>query len=516
MNSNITDLRNRVEQFCSSPSSLLSNENVLLLTDIFKALFTEADCKNRNQLLQMIGVLRLASETSTTVFSISLGLVAFAAYDDRDDDFAEFMFRYACDLDDSNSNRNNLAYMLRRNKSGLLNSHEIILLLLPGVKSREPYCLTNMGLCFALCLSTPDDWKSADELFSLMPDEIHGVVFWWEQLGVNNEIEGFLVHFFLLRHCKITHSKLGSIKYLAWKIKSTLGNFPVWLSEPYRFDSLDDAIQSVDGVNSDGMIEEYLESMPHTRDSVNKIIEAWKHNKIRQLYDKLISDYGDILAEDEKAKIEFDYKNIFDNPFATKLVSIEDVSKCLSEVSSQEDFNYLHNLVIRISEKISFSSEETLWGRLLHEIIKNSNTQYVVWLVNWFQNDDDKMWWPLIPVNRVFAEILRLSCQFNRPECIDILRDSGANYADIQEECWDEPCVAYDKEDDEHSSPLAFAIDSNAKNCYMTILQWIHETNSDSSKEGKYVWISSETKSVFTEVPELLKNKDLDWPLSIG
>ncbi len=515
MDRNSTDLQARVEKFCLSPGPLFTDENELLLSDLLKALFLEKDYKNRNQLLQMIGMVRCSSDTSIATYSTILGSIAFAAYESNENDFAEFLFRSVCDLTDSISNKNNLAYMLRRYKSGNINSREIITLLLPGVKEYEPYCLTNMALLFALNLSTSDDWKHADVLFSLMPDNINGVDTWWENLGRNNEIEGYLVHFFLLRYDRITHSCLGTIKSLAWRLKRMLDKFPAWLSEQYEFDSLSDVLRNGDGVYSDELLEEYLDTMPNDRVSIDIMIDALKIKKPLPIYAKLFSKCRDLLTDVEKASLDYEYRCYYDNPFATKLNTVDDVSSCLSEVSSQEDFNLLYEYILRISEGVSFSSVDSIFGKLLFEMAKNDNTLCISYLVNWFRNDTDNKWWPLIPVDRVFAEIVRLSCAFDKPDCIEALRNSGADYKGIREECWDEPFVGLDEHDDSHSSPLVFAIDANSRACYMVLLKWMSGENLNISEEGKYIWVSSKCMDVFTVVPDLLKDNNIDWPISI-
>ena len=90
--------------------------------------------------------------------------------------------------------------------------------------------MINMGLLFALSLSDPKDWRTADELFSLLPSELSGADNWWEELGKSGEIEGWLVHFFLLRHKKIDHSELGTIDSLASHLTQHIDGFPDWLA----------------------------------------------------------------------------------------------------------------------------------------------------------------------------------------------------------------------------------------------------------------------------------------------
>lgn len=114
-----------------------------------------------------------------------------------------------------------------------------------------------MGLLFALRLSTPDDWKTADELFALLPNELTGADSWWEKLGKNNESEGYLVHFFLLRHEKIEHSDLGSIKS-----NTRYPNSPNGITDPEY--SIDVGIQNLAACLSAAEVENLID-MEHIK-----------------------------------------------------------------------------------------------------------------------------------------------------------------------------------------------------------------------------------------------------------
>lgn len=234
MDDEYVKLQIRTREFCSNSVSLSEEENRTLLKDLLRAMCIEEDSKKRNQLEQMVALVRHSSEINTTGYHFFLGNTAYDAYGSGDAVFAEFLFRRAYELSsESDIYSNNLAYVLRKSRNNPLNSNEIIMLLLPGVQKHDPFCLINMGLLFALSLSEPDDWRTADDLFSLLPNSLVGAEDWWEELGKKGDLEGWLVHFFLLRHEKIDHSDLGSIKSLAQRLAQHIDGFPDWLAKDY-------------------------------------------------------------------------------------------------------------------------------------------------------------------------------------------------------------------------------------------------------------------------------------------
>ena len=79
---------------------------------------------------------RISTMTNSKTYAHVLHSIAFEEYESRDIDFAEYLFRSACDLVDDNSLNNNLAYVLRRKRNDAINSCEIITLLLLGVQER--------------------------------------------------------------------------------------------------------------------------------------------------------------------------------------------------------------------------------------------------------------------------------------------------------------------------------------------------------------------------------------------
>lgn len=314
MSADIAKLNKRVERFCSSPSPLFLDEAQLLLKELLKAFCYEEDFLKRNRLEQLLGMIRRASETDVSTYAHVLHSIAFEEYEAGNTDFAEYLFRSACDLVDDNSLNNNLAYVLRRKRDDSINSCEVITLLLPGVQEREPFCLINMGLLFALRLSTPDDWKTADELFALLPNGLTGADSWWEKLGKNNESEGYLVHFFLLRHEKIEHSDLGSIKSIALQLAKNIDGFPEWLAKDYAIETLDDVIECLDDPDFDTILEDFLEKMSCTRESVEEMLETVSALDLWPVYNKLLTDCVALLSQEELAKLKADYTEKFSIP----------------------------------------------------------------------------------------------------------------------------------------------------------------------------------------------------------
>ena len=314
MSADIVKLNKQVEQFCSRPSSLFLDETQTLLKELLKAFCYEEDFLRRNKLEQLLGMMRRSSETNVSAYAHVLHSIAFEEYEAGDIDFAEYLFRSACDLVDDNSLNNNLAYVLRRKRDDWINGCEVITLLLPGVQEREPFCLINMGLLFALRLSSPNDWKTADDLFALLPDGLTGADSWWEKLGKNNESEGYLVHFFLLRHDKIEHSNLGSIKSIAMRLAKSIDGFPEWLAADYAIETLDDVIECIDDPDFDSILEDFLEKMPCSRESVDEMLEAVSGLDLWSVYNKLLTDCVALLSQEELAKLKADYKEKFSIP----------------------------------------------------------------------------------------------------------------------------------------------------------------------------------------------------------
>lgn len=122
MSADIAKLNKRVEQFCSDPSTLFLDESQILLKELLKAFFYEEDFLRRNKLEQFLGMTRRSSETDVSTYAHILHSIAFDEYEAGNIDFAEHLFRNACDLVDDGSLNNNLAYVLRRKRDDSINS----------------------------------------------------------------------------------------------------------------------------------------------------------------------------------------------------------------------------------------------------------------------------------------------------------------------------------------------------------------------------------------------------------
>ena len=314
MSADIEKLYKQVEQFCKNPSPLPFDEAKLLLNDLHKVCFYEADFLKRNKLEQLIDIIRRSSATDLTTYGHILHSIAFREYKDGNIDFAEYLFRRACDLVDDYSLNNNLAYVLRRKKDDSITTVEIITLLLPGVREQDSFCMINMGLLFALNLSASDDWQTADELFSLLPDELNGADAWWESLAKEGDIEGYLVFFFLLRHGKIDHSNIGSVKSIAMRLIKSISGFPDWLAKVYAIETLNDVVECIDDPDFYPILEDFLEKMPCSRESVDEMLKVVSGWDLLPVYNKLLIDRAALLTPEELAKLRANYKKKFDLP----------------------------------------------------------------------------------------------------------------------------------------------------------------------------------------------------------
>lgn len=216
--------------------------------------------------------------------------------------------------------KNNLAYMIRRNEysfDGLDAATTSLKLLMPGVKEKEPFSIVNTALVLCLLLKEDHDWQTADKLFEYVTEKEKSVCDWWANLG--EEVEGYLVHFFLLRHNKVEHSDLGSIKSIAMRLKKSIETFPTWLAEEYVIETLDDVIDCLDDPDFDSILEDFLEEMPCTRESVDEMLEVIAGWDLWQVYNKLLTECTALLTTAEVAKLKADYKEKFSIPLPDEI-----------------------------------------------------------------------------------------------------------------------------------------------------------------------------------------------------
>ena len=78
------------------------------------------------------------------------------------------------------------------------------------------------------------------------------------------------------------------------------------------FGSLEDAIESFMVSGDCDSYDNYIESMPNTRETVNELLNACSGYDLLEIYTKLLIDCSDILTGEERCKLKKDYKkNLF-------------------------------------------------------------------------------------------------------------------------------------------------------------------------------------------------------------
>lgn len=211
--------------------------------------------------------------------------------------------------------KNRLACMIRRNEysfDDLDKATAALKLLVPGIKKKEPFSIVNTALVLCLLLKEDYDWRTADRLFKYVTEEEQTVCDWWANLG--EDVEGYLVHFFMLRHGKINQSKLGSIKSITARLTKSIKEFPKWLAKDYAIETLDDVISCLDDTNFNSILEDFLEHMPCSRESVDEMLKTISTLDLLPVYNKLLTDCVALLSLEELAKLKADYKEKFSIP----------------------------------------------------------------------------------------------------------------------------------------------------------------------------------------------------------
>lgn len=267
---------------------------------------------------EKVACINLAAAMSITFLRDALILgFSMEAYEAKDYSTAFYGFLKGAQVGSSDA-KNNLAYMIRRNEygfdglDGLDKAATALKLLVPGVKEREPFSIVNTALILCLILKEDHDWQTADKLFKYVTEKEQSVCDWWANLG--EDIEGYLVHFFLLRHEKIEHSNLGSIKSIALRLSKSIDGFPEWLAKEYAIETLNDVIECLDDPDFDTILEDFLEKMPCSRESVEEMMETVSTLDLWSVYNKLLTDCAALLSPEELAKLKADYKEKFSIP----------------------------------------------------------------------------------------------------------------------------------------------------------------------------------------------------------
>lgn len=290
---------------------------VSLLLEIAEA---DIESEDGRQAVETIERIRNANNNTTRIaatFSRRLTSVGMAAYSAKMYSVAEIAYRIIAESGDTSA-KNNYAYMIRRHEIAAPSNRDHVLalrMLQEGVKEGDAFSLVNTALVFALMLGDDESWHLADSIFERLSG-FGGVLVssWWEDLAKGGDDEGFLVIFFLLRHGKIDNDSVGSIKSIALRLAKSIDGFPEWLAKDYAIETLDNIIECLDDPDFDAILEDFLEKMPCTRESVEEMLEAVSSLDLWPVYNKLLTDCVALLSPEKLAKLKADYKDKFSIP----------------------------------------------------------------------------------------------------------------------------------------------------------------------------------------------------------
>lgn len=290
---------------------------VSLLLEIAEA---DIESEDGRQAVETIERIRNANNNTTRIaatFSRRLASVGMAAYSAKMYSVAEIAYRIIAESGDTSA-KNNYAYMIRRHEIAAPSNRDHVLalrMLQEGVKEGDAFSLVNTALVFALMLGDDESWHLADSIFERLSG-FGGMLVssWWEDLAKGGDDEGFLVIFFLLRHGKIDNDSVGSIKSIALRLAKSIDGFPEWLAKDYAIETLDDIIECLDDPDFDTILEDFLERMPCSRESVDEMLETVSALDLWPVYNKLLTDCVALLSPEELAKLKADYKEKFSIP----------------------------------------------------------------------------------------------------------------------------------------------------------------------------------------------------------
>lgn len=182
------------------------------------------DVDNGDYVQELFGLLKAANDKSRYI--VLFGDIGMRAYEKGLFELAELAF-YEADA------KNNLAYIIRRKevKNPLKYTNKYVAeLLQEGVHIKEPFSMINMSLLWAINIGTEENWKLADDIMSSIPkDRIMSALSWWMDVAKKGDIEGDLVHYWMLRHGKIDETSLGSKSELIEKISAKIPEIPEFM-----------------------------------------------------------------------------------------------------------------------------------------------------------------------------------------------------------------------------------------------------------------------------------------------
>lgn len=156
---------------------------------------------------------------------ISYSSLGMEAYENHNFILAEMAFQ-AANNPPNVSASNNLAYIIRRGEVGDKNkysSKDVADLLKTGVQAKDTFSLINMALLWALKVGDPDSWELADKIIQLISvDDLSSALDWWLSIARNGDVEGYLVHLWVLKNNKIKGTPLGTKDELLGVVKKEI------------------------------------------------------------------------------------------------------------------------------------------------------------------------------------------------------------------------------------------------------------------------------------------------------
>lgn len=315
------DINTILELIKTDPSLMTVDKDAFMLaSQLLDIAESKVETNDSSQAIYAFEQIRNINRSFTDLvepFSGSLSAIAMAAYSAKNYQTAEKTFRMLAETYGTTA-KNNYAYMIRRHEITHVTGQDHLIalkLLNDGVREGEAFSLVNTALVFALMLGDDESWHLADSIFEkLSPLGVVLVESWWKDVAEAGDIEGDLVLFFLLRYGLIDDSETAPIKSIVRRLTKNLSSFPKWLAEDYALETLDDVVECIENPDFDSILEDFLDNMPSSRESVDEMLETVSALDLWPVYRKLLTDCVALLTPEELAKLKADYKEKFSIP----------------------------------------------------------------------------------------------------------------------------------------------------------------------------------------------------------
>lgn len=288
-------------------------------TNVSEHIASLNDVNDRTECLELFELFGEQLTMTHAPFKVILYSCGLNAYNNGNYAVAEKAFKILSDCNDPNG-RNKYADMLRRGEVLDPSAHpplEALRVLRESVENCEPFALVYMALTFALCFGTDQDWHLADDLMKKLPDkDAKRIYAAWPESTRKEDIEGVLIHYFLLRHKKAQKSPLGSAEFMSKRLSSELSNFPDWLKTAPRFQSLEDVFNIFLDDDFEECLTVFLEDMPRNRASTEEILRELKQWDEWLLYRAVLQDFIAFMTKEEVDTVIVNYKKKFYVPLS--------------------------------------------------------------------------------------------------------------------------------------------------------------------------------------------------------